>query len=141
MVHICIKSTTKLSHHFHWCVPIIGWDRLLGLETTCMENRLVLWGDVITRLCDVNLIVLNVYSFGTNVKYSAKNSHSLISKKLLYNWTFNKVLTIVISVGLFDLLPRTLFAGNFKVILQVNYKQWSIFKRKYTENIHVQLLK
>lgn len=39
-------------------------------------------GDVITRLCDFDLLVLNVYSFGTNVKYSAKNS--LFDNKFLF---------------------------------------------------------
>lgn len=39
-------------------------------------------GDVITRLCDVDLLVLNVYSFGTNVKYSAKIS--LFDNKFLF---------------------------------------------------------
>lgn len=84
MVNIYIKTTiTKLSHHFHLCVPIMRWSRGLGSVTmdTCVLDCFS-GGDVITRLCDVDLLVLNVYSFGTNVKYSAKNS--LFDNKFLF---------------------------------------------------------
>lgn len=70
-----------MSRHFHLCVPIMRWGREL-------DSRL-LWridcfsgSDVINRLCDIDLLVLNVYSFGTNVKYSAKNS--LFDNKFLF---------------------------------------------------------
>lgn len=81
MANIYIKTTiTKLSHQFTYafqsCGGVGNWARLLW-RIDCFSG-----GDVITRLCDVDLLVLNVYSFGTNVKYSTKNS--LFNNKPLF---------------------------------------------------------